>query len=947
MKKLLFIILLLSNFIGLAQYTLIPDVIFEQALFNKGIDVGAIDGKVLTASVNKLTTLNISNEYITDLTGIQDFVALTELDCSYAQLTVLNVTANIALRRLNCSFNFLKNLDVSKNTELADLRCQKNLLTTLDVSKNIFLSNVNCYINQITFLDVSKNTALVTLGCGTNQLTELDVSANTALISLGCDNNQITKLDISKNPLLLVFSCNNNNLLELNLKFGNFRRMTFVNLLSNPNLKCIEVDNKSYSDLVWTRKDATAFYSEDCSKTKNAVNPPVITATGNQTYCPGTSLKIVETVSITSDPAEPDTDAIYIQVSSGYINGEDQLTLANPTAHPTIITSWDLAAGKLKLYSPLGVKILYTDFVSAVKDVEFSNTSTSPSGIRNFSITIGQANYLPSTGHYYEFVPSVGITWTDAKTAAEARNYYGLQGYLATILATDEAQLSGKQANGAGWIGGSDAANEGVWNWVTGPEGLANGGTGITFWNGLANGSTPNFALWNTGEPNQYNGANEDYAHITAPGVGITGSWNDLTNTGDLTGNYQPKGYIVEYGGMPGDPILQISASTTITIPRIETTTPATRCGSGSVTLQATVSNGTVQWYDLGGTLLFTGNSFATPTILATTPYYVDPGTNCSTRTLVVATVNEIPTITSTNSPVSRCSSGSVTLQASSNVGIINWYVTSTTTNIEATGTSFTIPNIAASTTYYAEAFNNGCSNGIRVPVDVLVYTPPVVADQEVTKCKSSNATLDASLPGMIYLWSTGETTQQIIASTAGIYTVDVTSPAPENCSSRKKITVVEHNVPEIDRVVVNETTVVIYLKQEEVYYEYSVDGINYQSSNVFFNVPSGLLTAYVREINFCSSDSRTFIVLIAPKFFTPNGDTYNDFWEVKGLINYHQAEVNIYNRYGKLISVLNANKMTWDGTLNKYPLPSDDYWYVLKIDNTTPEKRGHFSLKR
>jgi hypothetical protein len=49
------------------------------------------------------------------------------------------------------------------------------------------------------------------------------------------------------------------------------------------------------------------------------------------------------------------------------------------------------------------------------------------------------------------------------------------------------------------------------------------------------------FALWNTGEPNQYNGAQEDYAHITAPGVGITGSWNDLTNTGDPAGIINPK----------------------------------------------------------------------------------------------------------------------------------------------------------------------------------------------------------------------------------------------------------------------------------------------------------------------------------------------------------------------------------------------------------------------
>jgi len=326
-----------------------------------------------------------------------------------------------------------------------------------------------------------------------------------------------------------------------------------------------------------------------------------------------------------------------------------------------------------------------------------------------------------------------------------------------------------------------------------------------------------------------------------------------------------------------------------------------------------------------------------------TTTFYADNG--CSDRIPITAIVNTIPTITSTNTPVSRCGAGSVTLQAISDIGIINWYDFGG--NFLASGTSFPIPNIATKATYYAEAFNNGCSNGIRVPIYVFVYTPPIVTNEEVNICKLSTATLDAAVPGMSYLWSTDEKTQKITVSTSGIYTVDVTSPAPENCTSRKKITVVEHNVPEIDRVVVNETTVVIYLKQEEVYFEYSIDGINYQSSNVFFNAQSGLQTAYVREINFCSRATLPFIVLIAPKFFTPNGDSYNDFWEVKGLINYPQAEVSIFDRYGKLISVLNATKRSWDGMLNKSPLPADDYWYVLKIDETTPEKRGHFSLKR
>ena len=723
---------------------------------------------------------------------------------------------------------------------------------------------------------------------------------------------------------------------------------------SNPNLTCIQVDNAAYSNSNWnpSSKDATASYSENCSKT-SSVNPPIITATGNQTYCPGTSLNIVETVSITFDPAEPNTDAVYIQISSGYVFGQDLLTITG--THPTVSFDWVQSEGKLKLYSSTGSNIPYADFEAAIADVKFSNSSPSPTGTRTFSISLGsgQLSYLPRNKHFYEYVPYLGINWTSAKVAAETRTYYGLQGYLATLTAADEAQLAGAQAPGAGWIGGSDTATEGTWKWVTGPEGLANGGTGIIFWIGKGSGTTTppfNYANWNApNEPNDSNN-NEDYAHITSPAVGNPGTWNDLAEAGDpITNyNYYPKGFIVEYGGMvTGDvDAIQISASTSITIAQISVTTPPAICGSGIFTLQAS-STGTINWYDAssGGTFLGTGNTYDTPSINTTTTYYVDYG--CPSRFPIIATVNTIPTITSTNTPVSRCGAGTVTLQANSTIGIINWYANATGTIIEATGNSFTIPNATTNTTYYTEAFNNGCSNGNRVPVDVIVYTPLVVADQEVTKCKSSTATLGAGVSGMIYLWSTTETTQTITVSTSGIYTVVVTSPAPENCSSTKKITVVEHNTPEIDRVVVNETTVVIYLKQEEVYFEYSVDGINYQSSNVFFNVQSGLQTAYVREINFCSNDSQTFVILIAPKYFTPNGDTYNDFWEVKGLNNYPQAEVSIFDRYGKLISVLNATKPTWDGMLNTYPMPSDDYWYVLRIDDTKPEKRGHFSLKR
>ena len=676
-----------------------------------------------------------------------------------------------------------------------------------------------------------------------------------------------------------------------------------------------------------------------------AIDPPTITATGNQTYCPGTSIKIIETLSITHDSSEPDTEAMFVQISTGFSGTFDKLTLDNPVSHPNITSSWDPLAGKLKLSSPTGVKVSYTDFIAALKDVSYRNSSTAPSGSRSFSITLGQANYLPSTGHYYEFVPDIGISWTAAKAKAETKKHYGLQGYLATLLSLDEAKLCGEQSNGAGWIGGSDAETEGVWKWVTGPE------AGTIFWNGVANGSTPNFAYWNNNEPNQYNGANEDYAHITAAGVGKPGSWNDLTITGDISGNYQPKGYIVEYGGMPGDPTLQLSASTSITIPIILSTTPAAKCDPGSATLQATASIGTINWYDQnsGGNLVGSGSNFTTPFLNSTTTYYVSiTSGGCTTaRTAVVATINPIPTITSTNTPVNNCGPGLVTLTATPSSGTVNWYADTTSTTKLATGTTYVTPFLNANTTFYAEAENTTCTNNTRVPVEVNIYALPAVTDEEIIICQSNAVTLDAGLIGMSYLWSTGATTATIQAHDVGNFYVDCTSPAPENCTSRKNFTILRQIVPEIKAVIVNETTVTIEVTNAAPYFEYSLDNINYQPSNLFTEVSGGIQTAYVRDSSLCNWDQKQFIVINPPKFFTPNNDGFNDVWYVKDFETFPEARISIFDQYGKLLIELSPSKLSWDGRFNQNPLPSSDYWYVLKLDDSGVEKRGHFSLKR
>ncbi|HRH67530.1 MAG TPA: T9SS type A sorting domain-containing protein, partial [Bacteroidia bacterium] len=179
-------------------------------------------------------------------------------------------------------------------------------------------------------------------------------------------------------------------------------------------------------------------------------------------------------------------------------------------------------------------------------------------------------------------------------------------------------------------------------------------------------------------------------------------------------------------------------------IPAPPVSNNVSRCGTGTVTLVA-VSPEQVYWYSAasGGTLLGTGLSYTTPSISATTTYYLETGNTCrSSRISVNAIVNAIPSPPVTSS-VSRCGPGSLTLSATS-AETIYWYSAPSAGTLLNTGTSFTTPSLSTTTTYYIET-GDVCRSS-RVAVQAIITSPPAVPVMtDGVRCGTGSVILSAA----------------------------------------------------------------------------------------------------------------------------------------------------------------------------------------------------------
>ena len=102
-----------------------------------------------------------------------------------------------------------------------------------------------------------------------NQLSSLDLTQNTSLGWLYCHSNQLSSLDLTQNINLIELDCSSNQLSSLNVKNGNNTNFTHFDVISNPNLTCIEVDDSTYSTTNWADVDSIATFSTNCSVYNN------------------------------------------------------------------------------------------------------------------------------------------------------------------------------------------------------------------------------------------------------------------------------------------------------------------------------------------------------------------------------------------------------------------------------------------------------------------------------------------------------------------------------------------------------------------------------------------------------------------------------------------------------------------------------------------------------
>jgi gliding motility-associated-like protein len=133
--------------------------------------------------------------------------------------------------------------------------------------------------------------------------------------------------------------------------------------------------------------------------------------------------------------------------------------------------------------------------------------------------------------------------------------------------------------------------------------------------------------------------------------------------------------------------------------------------------------------------------------------------------------------------------------------------------------------------------------------------------------------------------------------------------------------------------------------------YYYSRNNEFFQADKTISIISGNYYSLYVKDSNGCRDQKLNLLLGIPqvsiPNFFTPNGDGYNDYWEIEGIAAFPECVISIFDRSGRMLIQYKGIVKGWDGTYGSLPMPENDYWYVVDLKNGELPKRGHFTLKR
>jgi gliding motility-associated-like protein len=307
------------------------------------------------------------------------------------------------------------------------------------------------------------------------------------------------------------------------------------------------------------------------------------------------------------------------------------------------------------------------------------------------------------------------------------------------------------------------------------------------------------------------------------------------------------------------------------------------------------------------------------------------------------------PPILTINDPAAVCAPATVDITSTTDVIIANNGILSYWEDASSTVPLASPDKIEKGGIYFIKSTLGACSDIKQVEVIINEPISPGFPE-DIPVCFNTIApVLEATSPnGIIGVWNPPVIDNMISASY-------VFTPDSDQCSQKQTVMVSinKDKLKDIDFDVVNfEGSQTVTVSATEVgEYTYQLDDSFPQISNVFENISPGAYNITVYDIYNCSTPiTKPLLIIDYPKFFTANGDGFNDNWNIIGLGNQADAKILIFDRYGKLLKQLSPNGTGWDGTFNGEPLPANDYWFTIDyLDGKSRKQlyKSHFCLKR